>query len=50
VRLRILPGPAGRDTGLGWEATRLVLDHPFTTPVYRIELEVYAFNPRAQHV
>jgi len=48
---RILVGPEGRDRGLGSEATRLVLEHAFAvTDLHRIELEVYAFNPRAQHV
>lgn len=48
---RILIGPEGRDRGLGSEATRLVLDHAFTTTdLYRIELGVYAFNPRARRV
>ena len=48
---RILIGPAGRDRGLGSEATRLVVDHAFSsTDLHRIELEVYAFNPRALHV
>jgi RimJ/RimL family protein N-acetyltransferase len=48
---RVLIGPRGRDRGLGSEATRLVLDHAFAaTDLYRIELGVYAFNPRAQHV
>ena len=48
---RILLGPQGRDRGFGSEATRLVLDHAFwTTDLHRIELEVYAFNPRAVHV
>jgi RimJ/RimL family protein N-acetyltransferase len=48
---RILVGPAGRDRGLGSEATRLVVDHAFsTTDLHRIELEVYAFNPRALRV
>ena len=48
---RILIGPAGRDRGLGTEATRLIVQHAFrTTPLHRIELEVFAFNPRAQHV
>ncbi|MGO4102749.1 GNAT family N-acetyltransferase [Leifsonia sp. YAF41] len=48
---RILIGPAGRDRGLGSEATALLLDHAFAaTALHRIELEVYAFNPRAQHV
>ena len=48
---RILLGPAGRDRGFGSEATRLVVAHAFAaTDLHRIELEVYAFNPRAQHV
>ncbi|MFI5623269.1 GNAT family N-acetyltransferase [Nocardioides sp. NPDC051685] len=46
---RILIGPAGRDRGLGTEATRLIVDHAFhTTVLNRIELCVYAFNPRAR--
>ncbi|WP_109472314.1 GNAT family N-acetyltransferase [Ornithinimicrobium cavernae] len=46
---RVLIGPAGRDRGLGTEATRLLIDHAFThLPLHRIDLEVYAFNPRAQ--
>lgn len=37
--------------GLGTEATRLVLAHAFDiVGVHRIDLEVYAFNPRARHV
>ena len=37
--------------GLGGEATRLVLRHAFdTVGVNRVELEVYAHNPRARHV
>lgn len=37
--------------GFGTEATRLVLAHAFdTVGVHRVELEVYAFNPRARHV
>lgn len=48
---RILIGPAGRNRGLGTEATRLLLDYAFGhTDLLRIGLEVYAFNPRAQHV
>jgi RimJ/RimL family protein N-acetyltransferase len=39
------------DRGLGTEATRLVLAHAFDTAgLHRVELEVYAFNPRARHV
>lgn len=48
---RMLVGPDGRDRGLGSEAIRLLLRHAFTaTDLHRIELSVYAFNPRAQHV
>jgi RimJ/RimL family protein N-acetyltransferase len=40
-----------RDRGLGGEAVRLVLAHAFgTVGLHRVELEVYAFNPRAQSV
>jgi len=45
---RILLGPHGRGRGLGTEATRLVLDHAFEVlGLHRVELECYAFNPRA---
>lgn len=37
-----------RDRGLGSEATRLVLGHAFAVGLHRVELEVYAFNPRAR--
>ena len=48
---RILVGPAGQNRGLGTEATTLLMDYAFThLPLNRIELEVYAFNPRAQRV
>ena len=48
---RILLGPGGRDRGLGSEATRLTVDHAFsTTELHRLELEVFAFNLRAQRV
>ena len=37
--------------GLGSEATRLIVDYAFdVVGLHRIELEVYAFNPRARHV
>ncbi len=37
--------------GYGTEAIRLVLGHAFeTVGLHRVELEVYAFNPRARHV
>lgn len=48
---RILLGSGGRNRGLGSEATRLVLQWAFSrTDLERISLEVYAFNPRAEHV
>jgi RimJ/RimL family protein N-acetyltransferase len=48
---RILVGPQGRDRGLGSEATRMMLRHAFSaTDLHRVELGVYAFNPRARHV
>jgi RimJ/RimL family protein N-acetyltransferase len=47
----LLAGPEYFGRGLGTEATRLVLAHAFeTVGLHRIELEVYAFNPRARHV
>jgi RimJ/RimL family protein N-acetyltransferase len=37
--------------GLGTEAIRMILNHAFeAVGVHRVELEVYAFNPRARHV
>jgi RimJ/RimL family protein N-acetyltransferase len=46
-----LAGPHVYGRGYGTEATRLVLDHAFTTVgLHRVELEVHAFNRRAQHV
>src|SRR5690242_20599788 len=46
---RILLGSAEfRDRGLGTEASRLALAHAFErVGVHRVELQVYAFNPRA---
>jgi RimJ/RimL family protein N-acetyltransferase len=39
------------DRGLGTEATRLILGYAFDTiGVHRVELEVFAFNPRARRV
>lgn len=46
-----LIGPRAFGRGYGTEATRLILAHVFdTVGVNRVELEVYAFNPRARHV
>lgn len=42
--------PAFQDQGLGLEATRLIVGHAFAIGLHRVELEVYAFNPRARHV
>jgi RimJ/RimL family protein N-acetyltransferase len=33
--------------GYGTEATRAVVDHALSLGLHRVELEVYAFNPRA---
>lgn len=44
-------GAANRGCGYGSQATRLVLDYAFgTVGLHRVGLEVYSFNPRAQHV
>lgn len=49
--IRILIGAAGRSRGLGTEAMRLMVDHAFSsTDLYRLELGVFAFNPRAIRV
>jgi RimJ/RimL family protein N-acetyltransferase len=46
-----LVGPRAFGRGLGTEATRLVLGHAFDrVGLHRVDLEVYAFNPRARHV
>lgn len=48
---RILIGPRGRDRGLGTEATRLIVAYGLEElGLHRIELSVFAFNPRARHV
>lgn len=48
---RIALSADARGRGIGTEATRLIVDHVFDgiddPPVHRLELEVYAFNPRA---
>ncbi|OSP08680.1 GNAT family N-acetyltransferase [Microbacterium sp. LEMMJ01] len=44
-----LAGPRWFGAGYGIEATRAVIRHAFdTVGLHRVELEVYAFNPRAQ--
>ncbi|MEV7277011.1 GNAT family protein [Streptomyces sp. NPDC093111] len=46
---RICFTPEGIGRGLGTEATRLMLGHAFDgLGLYRVWLEVYAFNPRAR--
>lgn len=48
---RILISPRGRGRGLGTEATSLIVRYAFTVlSLHRVDLEVYAFNPRAQRV
>ncbi|GAA1401715.1 GNAT family N-acetyltransferase [Catellatospora coxensis] len=48
---RVLLGPSGRDRGLGTEAVRMFLGYGFERlGLHRIELEVFAFNPRARRV
>ncbi len=48
---RVLLGPAGRDRGLGTEAVRLFVGYGFEQlGLHRIELEGFAFNPRARRV
>jgi RimJ/RimL family protein N-acetyltransferase len=48
---RTLIGPAGRNRGIGTEATRLIIGHGFETlRLHRISLDVFSFNPRAQRV
>lgn len=46
-----MKGKAYFGKGYGSEATRLIVDYGFKTlKLHRIELEVFDFNPRAQHV
>jgi RimJ/RimL family protein N-acetyltransferase len=46
TRIALLPGVPGG--GYGTEAMTVVLDHAFTTiRLHRVQLDVYAFNPRA---
>jgi RimJ/RimL family protein N-acetyltransferase len=47
----LLVGPEFFGRGLGTEASRLALAYAFNVVgLHRVELEVYAFNPRARHV
>ncbi len=51
VNFRILIGEAGRDKGLGTEATEIFLRYGFEVlGLHKVELEVYSFNPRAERV
>lgn len=48
---RILLSQAGRGSGLGTGATRLIVGYGFERlGLHRISLEVYSFNPRARRV
>jgi RimJ/RimL family protein N-acetyltransferase len=48
---RIALSASARGRGLGIEATLLIVDYVFNElPVNRLELEVFAFNPRAMAV
>ncbi|MEU8077728.1 GNAT family protein [Catellatospora citrea] len=48
---RVLLAAAGRDRGLGTEAIRLFVGYGFERlGLHRVELEVFAFNPRARRV
>ena len=51
IGFRIGLRPGFQDRGLGSEATRLIVAHAFEVlGLHRVALEVYTFNPRAQHV
>lgn len=51
ANFRTLIGPEGRGRGLGTEAARLIIGYGFEKiGLHRIGLDVYAVNPRAQHV
>lgn len=51
ANFRTLIGTAGRGRGLGTEAARLILGHGFEhVGLHRVELGVFAFNPRAIRV
>jgi RimJ/RimL family protein N-acetyltransferase len=46
TRIALAPGQPGR--GYGTEAMTVVLDHAFAEiGLHRVQLDVYAFNPRA---
>jgi RimJ/RimL family protein N-acetyltransferase len=48
IGYRVGLAPHARGRGLGTEVTRLVTRCAFDTALHRVELEVYAHNPRAQ--
>ena len=51
ANFRTLVGPRGRGRGLGSEAVRLVVAYALgEAGLHRLDLEVYAFNPRARRV
>jgi RimJ/RimL family protein N-acetyltransferase len=52
VNFRIaVSGAQNRGRGYGTQATRLVIGYAFdVVGLHRVALEVYSFNPRAQHV
>lgn len=51
VNFRILVGPNGRNKGLGSEAIALFLKYGFDVlKLHKIELQVFSFNPRGEHV
>lgn len=51
ANFRILIGEAGRNRGFGSLATQLIVTYAFEyLQLHRLELEVFAFNPRARHV
>lgn len=51
VNFRILIGPDGRNKGLGSEAIALFIRHGFENlKLHKIELQVFSFNPRGEHV
>lgn len=51
VNFRILIGPDGRNKGFGSEATALFLKYGFDIlKLHKIELQVFSFNPRGEHV
>lgn len=51
VNFRILIGSNGRNKGFGSEATALFLKYGFDIlKFHKIELQVFSFNPRGEHV